>query len=928
MRSKWAKIREKPCGTLMAFRSCVNPNKRIPVETKAFGPGGTHSRFAVWLRLFFLVCLVWRSPAQAPLPLVSFYYSNNGFGETNGNAFLGIHCDHPPVTVRVEYSGTATPNLDYTDAMGAIPNPAVRAISMSENSAVITFTGKKDFIEEPNESLVVRILPDPSYVISAPGGVTFTITNQLALPNVPPRALFKTMPSLIQSQTNLPISVTGWDVDGTVNRAEIYANSQLLTNIVAKSANRTNVFLFSWVNPPAGIYNLTATVFDDLGASGVTPATPLTVANQILPPVAGGSVTSSNFAASSSTILTSFSARGVLEWNIPASATNQQGFIQFQSASVALHYRLWIYEANGASISSAVLQHPRDYAGSLPHGTTGLFTVDVTPWISKLAGTRLGFLIEADAAEQLPDVSRSGTQAFNSFSLVLMPPNSYELPPRVRWLSVPRQVPYGAAMTIRGEILAPGWTDLSAAVADEWGPLAVATFDQRGDLTNTFSVTLTNFSVGPHYLRGIAFHGATNYTGETALVLVTPPDIYPHDYIQTTGLSGSFMIVDMAGRAHVWGRNDQGQLGLGFHDPAPVSSPVTLLAPEGRRWKGIASAGRYSAGFTDDGSYWSWGNLAAVGLAASTDTPQFHPVPVDADGVAKIIGHENQSLFLDQKRRLNAFIIGNSVSLYGTGVYWDAAANTTNIIGIYEGQINDFRGGDYFPLPPGRAWKTISTAANHSLALTTTGELYAWGQNAKGELPFVEASNVPKLVMVTGVAGWTQMAAGNSVNLAVDKDGRLWAWGNGITGSPDAATNKPGKVLVPANIKGWLDVAVTDSMAMALARDGRFFVWGNTGPGILPDKTASVAMYPELIATFPNISNPEAHDIFVSFASSTNLLTGKVQILGPVDVPIPIQASSDLENWTTTTNLANPMGRVDWTAPLTAENRFYRVRGD
>lgn len=899
------------------------------MDLNAYRRAGMLSRRAIVGSLFFMLCGLRIVCGQTPLPQVSFYYSDKGFGETSSYAFLGIACDRPPVTVRLEYSGTATPNVDYTDSLGTIPTPAVRTIFMPESSAMITFTGRKDFIEEPNESLVVRILPDPSYIINAPGGATFAITNQISPPNIPPRIQFLAFTNLVLSRANISISAIGWDVDGMVGRAEIYTNGQLFRTIVPQGFARTNAYSVVWTNLPAGIFQMTASVFDDLGASGTTVPVTLTSASAVLAPAAGASVTPSNAAPGFNSILTGFNRRAVLEWEIPQSATNLQGFVRFQSATLTLHQRLWIYEASGAAISPAILEAPREFVASVAHGVSGFVTFDLTPWVQRLAGRRLGLILETDLAEQFPNVSRSGTQGFNSFSLILLPADSYEIPPRIRWLDFPRQVPYGSTIAMRGEILAPGWTDLSVVVADEWGPVANATIDQRGDLTNIFSATLTNFSAGPHYIRAIAYHDATNYAGEVGIVFVPLPDLFPHDYIQTTAASGSFMIVDRAGRAHVWGRNNEGQLGLGFHSVAPVSTPVTLLAPEGKRWKGIASGGRYSAGFTEDGSYWSWGSLAPTGPTGATgemDIPTFGEVFPDSGGVAKIIAADNRSLFLDQKGRLMAYANGG-ISLYRSGSFSDVVGNSTNLLAIYNDRVGDLF-TNAFPPPAGRNWKAISTAGNHSLALTSAGELYAWGQNGNGELPFSGVADAPTLATIPGVNAWTQIVAGNFVNLAVDDHGSLWAWGGGITGALDAGLNKPGKVSVPRDIRGWLDIAVSDSTAMALAEDGRFFVWGNPEPGILSNKSASPALFPEKIATFPNVADADAQDMFVSFVPATNQLSGGIQIISSAGVNLPIQASADLEHWTTITNLASPTGIIEWTAPWTSENRFYRVRSD
>jgi alpha-tubulin suppressor-like RCC1 family protein len=74
-------------------------------------------------------------------------------------------------------------------------------------------------------------------------------------------------------------------------------------------------------------------------------------------------------------------------------------------------------------------------------------------------------------------------------------------------------------------------------------------------------------------------------------------------------------------------------------------------------------------------------------------------------------------------------------------------------------------------------------AIEHSLALRRDGTVWAWGDNAYGELGngTKSSSNVP--VQVEGLTGATAITAGNpSFGVAIKTDGTVWAWGNNEMG--------------------------------------------------------------------------------------------------------------------------------------------------
>lgn len=105
------------------------------------------------------------------------------------------------------------------------------------------------------------------------------------------------------------------------------------------------------------------------------------------------------------------------------------------------------------------------------------------------------------------------------------------------------------------------------------------------------------------------------------------------------------------------------------------------------------------------------------------------------------------------------------------------------------GQLGDGTGTDSgtpipVRLPPGTAVTAIAAGNEHSLALTSTGTVLAWGNNSFGQLG--DGTNTSRITPVTvslppGTTV-TAIAAGRSHSLAVTSAGTALAWGNNSFG--------------------------------------------------------------------------------------------------------------------------------------------------
>ena len=162
--------------------------------------------------------------------------------------------------------------------------------------------------------------------------------------------------------------------------------------------------------------------------------------------------------------------------------------------------------------------------------------------------------------------------------------------------------------------------------------------------------------------------------------------------------------------------------------------------------------------------------------------------------------------------------------------------------------------------------ETISAGESHSLGISYEGKVYSWGYNGNGQLGDGTdiQRNIPVEVDTSGVLdGKTivQVSAGISYSLALDEDGKVYAWGNNFNGQlgngnyneydyydyydyygytefQGINSNIPVEVDTSGVLDGKNIVQVSaGSHSLALDEDGKVYAWGNNFDGQLGDGT-------------------------------------------------------------------------------------------
>ncbi len=169
----------------------------------------------------------------------------------------------------------------------------------------------------------------------------------------------------------------------------------------------------------------------------------------------------------------------------------------------------------------------------------------------------------------------------------------------------------------------------------------------------------------------------------------------------------------------------------------------------------------------------------------------------------------------------------------GTGWAW--GDNAWGQLGLGESDIETTAIPEQVSLPEGRSVSRLA-ANGHSLAVATDGTLWAWGWNFAGQLGTgtTDPSRAPQRVNFPEGVRIVEAAAGLRNSLALDADGKVWAWGSNdeaeLGNSTVQSTRVPVPVAFPETVR-ITSIALGNRHSLALDDDGRVWSWGANAAG-------------------------------------------------------------------------------------------------
>ncbi|MCT6874486.1 MAG: hypothetical protein M3Z43_05585, partial [Bifidobacterium sp.] len=175
------------------------------------------------------------------------------------------------------------------------------------------------------------------------------------------------------------------------------------------------------------------------------------------------------------------------------------------------------------------------------------------------------------------------------------------------------------------------------------------------------------------------------------------------------------------------------------------------------------------------------------------------------------------------------------VYTWGDNTHGELGRSTTSIPADKPGKADT---------PAGVTFTQASAGESHSVAVSADGSIYTWGNSDNGRLGrdtnSTPADKPGKADTPTGIT-FTQASAGGWHTVALSSDGSLYTWGDnnyGRLGRDTSKTpaDKPGKADTPAGIT-FTQASAGAWYCMALGTDGNLYSWGDNTNGQLGRNT-------------------------------------------------------------------------------------------
>jgi hypothetical protein len=876
-----------------------------------------------------LASFVWMAAAsffpaytRAELPIVNVFAPTNSVPENTNffggapGSFVFTSSATNGVSLLINFRGT-TAITDFSSIVQSDTTVSYRSfptnllIPPGKNSVTLSFRAARDSALEGTETLSVKILPEAAYIIGSSSEASFEILDRTAFGGITTNFYFSI------GSTNFPLAPTLSFPVTLVGTFQNLLLRMLVDNVIADELSltgpldpRTNNVAMTWSNPTLGPHTVYVVSYNETGGSFQRGPLDFNVVAAVISPAKAFALRSPGGQFNGTNVIVSRYQNnpdmvGGAEFDIPASATNLNGVIKFQRASFGsvsqIVDRLDVFAyAAGPTNGADILKTPREFVGAIETNAGSNIEVDVSPWIQKFAGRKLGIILAvADAV-----LFSNSQYGFSKLTMILNAPDLLDTAPHIHLFGQLPKITDTNEVTIRAEICDPDSAISRVYLLEDNYVIAVDTPPTPyppGTNVISFSVAL---APGRHVLSLSAASLGKSALSEQAEFYISPDsDIAAHRWLGSQGNSEAFYVVDAAGRAHVWGRNDSGQLGLGFTSSAAewgVKKPVTLLAPDGLKFRQIASARKYAVGLMNEGSLYIWGTKTNL-------TPSPNPLPPRAFAFRSIGAMESGQVAIDV---LNQLWVSDNGS-------W---RNTGSSAGNFEVEA----AGDSYIIDAPYTWGSAGIQVIDSAV--GGGSLY--GVLSDGRLYLLNGGSIgfpTGALTAPGAATWRRVFASTTYVLAIDDKGRMFAWDRGFFVYRNSTVGV--EVPFPTGVTNFVDVAVTTRIAMALTDKGELYAWGTAASGSWNDPIARVAFVPERVWGLPNLLDPNASDVAASFTSAAATSTEVTfKLASPAGLPVTIETSDDLASWNVYTNFTASGNTTTVNLPLEATTgKFFRA---
>ena len=303
---------------------------------------------------------------------------------------------------------------------------------------------------------------------------------------------------------------------------------------------------------------------------------------------------------------------------------------------------------------------------------------------------------------------------------------------------------------------------------------------------------------------GEGTYGQLGIGGEAYDVYVTPRMVLGIGSCNQVAVGSTHtLFIDEDGYLWACGDNTYGQLGIGSYRSGNILFPTKI---SDKTWKCVAAGRRHSLAIDTDGYLWAWGSHNSGQL-----------------GVGDILQLDNV----------------------------DPSDNFWYKIYPSPFKVNNWNG-----------WEYVVACGDYSCGINN-GAIYAWG-NPEEHFGFgygmYDYVTTPQWLNIYGV----KVALGTEHALAIDTEGKLWVWGNGLDYKlglgntdykfqPESLVDGGGSsALETLRDIRWIDIACSSMFSAAISAAGELYMWGDY-KGRTPEGASSGASIPQKLESASSV---------------------------------------------------------------------------
>ncbi len=353
---------------------------------------------------------------------------------------------------------------------------------------------------------------------------------------------------------------------------------------------------------------------------------------------------------------------------------------------------------------------------------------------------------------------------------------------------------------------------------------------------------------------GVAYCWGRNVNGQlgvghtTGTTYPTPQPVVGGflDWKTIAGTSSTKCALRITGQAYCWGSNTSGKIGDGT---TTARGSPTEIPGAYTNWTSMSSADTNSCGIRG-GVLYCWGEGVYGAVGDGTTTNRLTPTLVSGG-------------FTDWKhvtggRKINCALRAGVENYYCWGLndYGQIGDGTTTnrlvptpVVDLTAPSSDSCEGTN---CTPPAYYRSASFQANFGCAITANGKAYCWGGENSGQLGngSPDANSLIPAEVSGGYADWKMIDTSEMAACGVRQGGMAYCWGRNTTGKAGTGTTTT-PLHVPTQVATYTDWSYVTSgrtAACGLRNNNHGYCWGENTNGELGDGTNIQSLTPQEIA--------------------------------------------------------------------------------